>query len=62
MSYTPDDQNLDSFQSDFDKLTEEFHQIVYARRRSGDWKDDHIDELNDLFAEIHKLNSKIQRI
>ena len=62
MSYRPTDQSI---QEPCDKIIEGIDEFICNatnREDSGDWKDEHIDEIVDVSTELLKLRLKLKRL
>lgn len=62
MGYRPEDQSLENPANKIIEGIDEFIVNSTNREDSGEWKDEHIDEIIELSSELIKLRSKMRRI
>lgn len=66
MGYRPDDQSLEKplnrIIEVLDSALPELEKVINNRAESREWKDSHIEELNQIIIDVFKLKILLKRI
>jgi hypothetical protein len=62
MGYRPEDQSIEGPLRKILEGIKEFHSAAGKRVESGEWKEDHLDELDDIDCDLLSMRRRILKL
>lgn len=62
MGYRPDNQSIETPSVKIIEGVEDFREALLNRTESGEWSQEHLDELEKTYLKLRKISRKLEQI